>query len=54
MSPQAQTSKNRFIVQPNMCEGGLRQPPLKGRDKPGASVRPPVHDTIFALFTPDL
>ena len=42
MSPQAQTSKKRFIVQPNMCAGGPRQPPSKGRDKPGAVVRPPV------------
>ena len=42
MSPQAQTSKKRFIVQPNMCAGGPRQPPFKGGGKPGAGVRPPA------------
>ena len=41
MSPRVKTSGKRFIAPRNMCVDGPRQPSFKGRDKPGAGVRPP-------------
>ena len=35
----------------NMYVGGPRQPAFKGRDKPGAGVRPPVFEGKLAVFS---